>query len=745
MNSRFKLRNIKTSSKITGAFVIVCCFLLLLGVTGIWTTASIKSRVSDIANQDIPKITWLTESQRASSNTERDFLQAILEPDKQLFRLQMDQAATDQQALQNAFAHYEALPHTPEEEQKIPDARRILQIWNGTLESMRQNAVFGSDASKTQIVDTINNVWQAQLVALNLTLNQLSDIVGSQASNEDDITMQIYVRMVLMLCSGILIAFTLAIGMGIYLSRHIARPLVQMVAVTNRVAHGHLDAIDELLTRYHGTDEMGQFLVAFNTMLAGLRTLISHVSETSRSVSTLSASLDDSFQLATEDATEGNALVQATRQMELVDQLNRQLAQAYQELAVSHENLEIANQTIQKQALTDPLTGLPNHRALIDQLQQEVQRAELHNHSFGVIFFDGDRFKRVNDVYGHAAGDAVLRQLGERAQSVLRSSDTLGRYGGEEFIALLPEVDAIEAMTIAERMREAVEAFPLAQEMVKGGLPITISIGVAIYPTDATTSSELLIKADQAMYWAKKSGRNRVCTVNEAQAIGNSVQVKASNEDDERLRDTLLDPEQLRRYIQLLHSYIGNVLTSTLSIYDNELAEHSERVSRYSAAIAREMQLDPSMIDRITIAASLHDIGKIGIPPALLKKQSLLSDDERQIVQQHPALAAQILITTPLMHTLLPAVRHHHERWDGTGYPQGLQGEMIPLEARIIAIADAYDAIRTERSYKKGQCATEAIAELEKSAGTHFDPALIVTAIHALQQVEQQRELDEAA
>ncbi|MBA2288477.1 MAG: GGDEF domain-containing protein [Ktedonobacteraceae bacterium] len=170
------------------------------------------------------------------------------------------------------------------------------------------------------------------------------------------------------------------------------------------------------------------------------------------------------------------------------------------------------NQQLERLSTTDPLTGLVNHRSLLDTLDTEIERAHRYAHPLSIVFFDGDHFKQVNDTYGHAAGDGVLHELGVRVRSVLRSGDTLGRYGGEEFLVLLPESDSEQALLVAERMRAAVAATPLVPELVEGGINVTISVGIATYPVDATTGSQVVELADQAMYWAKDLGRNQVHT-----------------------------------------------------------------------------------------------------------------------------------------------------------------------------------------------------------------------------------------
>ncbi len=788
---RFRLRNVKTAAKIIGAFGIVCLVLGALGVAGIWTTAQMKDQTTAIAAHDIPQIIWLTATQNAANNAERDLMQATLEPDEQLWQAQLDQTRADQQALHDAFAHYTALEHNGAETQDIASTQRVLDLWDGTLTMLRQQMTFGSVADTTAVTDTINDLWQPQSVALSQNIAHLIAIDRAQTEREHALATQLFTRLAWGLGIGIALAFALSISMGLYIARHIARPLVRMVSVTHRVAQGHLDAIDDLLARYHGADEMGQFLAAFDGMLASLRQLIARVLATGSNVSALSASLDDvpgstpageaespgpvspaggagtglgpdhpasggpSGEPAAPNlpgggaeplsALPGNALAQAAHQIDSIDHLNRKLVQAYQELADSHRNLEVAHQTIQRQALTDPLTGLPNHRALVTQLDRELQRAERSARPMGLIFFDGDRFKRVNDAHGHAAGDAVLRQLGERVQAVIRATDTLGRYGGEEFVALLPDVDREQALTIAERMRTAVESAPMATELVAGGLEITISAGVALYPADANTSAALLMKADQAMYLAKRGGRNRVCDAGDVQQPDPSGIGLGNDEDDECTRDAQQPSKQLRQQVQTQRDGMVAALVKVLRIYDSELAQHSEHVSRLAIAIARELGAPPATLDRIAQAALLHDIGKLGVAPAILQKPGTLTDEEWQAVRQHAPMSANVIASSPILRDLLPGVRHHHERWDGSGYPDGLQSELIPLEARIIAIADAFDAMNSERPYKAALDITAALAEIERCAGTHFDPSLVPVACKAIRRYEEEESRQEAA
>ena len=415
--------------------------------------------------------------------------------------------------------------------------------------------------------------------------------------------------------------------------------------------------------------------------------------------------------------TTKKAILQADRTTEL--------EQTHHELTSTHADLEEAYTMIQRQALTDGLTGLPNHRAVIDLLQKEVERARRYDRPFSVLFFDADRFKQVNDTYGHAVGDAVLRQIGELVGSALRGGDILGRFGGEEFVVLLPEADAREASTVAERIRVAVATGPLVMSEVEGGIAMTVSIGVATYQADGITEQALLSQADEAMYVAKRLGRNQVRTAEEARHMSADVELMAlllqEGKGEAATREGTR-PEQLRE------TYTSRMICSLMALLerrDEGLSVHARAVSELATTIAQAMDIEAQAVSRIGMAALLHDIGKVAIPDRFLQKADYLSARERTLLEEHAELGAQIMDASPFLHDLQPAVRHHHERWDGYGYPDQLRGEDIPLAARIIAVAEAYDAMLRDHPYQAHQNVEEAMKEVQHCAGTQFDPAVV--------------------
>lgn len=397
-------------------------------------------------------------------------------------------------------------------------------------------------------------------------------------------------------------------------------------------------------------------------------------------------------------------------------------------------------------AATDPLTRLPNHRALLETGTREIERARRFGRHVSVVFFDGDHFKSVNDTHGHAVGDAVLRELADRARAALRAGDTIGRYGGEEFAVILPETDGVGAGEVAERIRASVAASPLAGALVEGGIPVTVSLGLASYPGDAGTIGEVLDQADQAMYWAKRLGRNQVRTpVDVQRARHNAALVAATASSLQRRGEedaSSIDAEEAEKLLRADQAVLIYSLMRILELRDHGLSSHSYQVSDLAAAMAQEMGLDASHKVNVATAALLHDIGKVGIPDALLQKVGPLSPTERGIVRQHPELGAQILEESTLSH-LAPAVRAHHERWDGTGYPSQTKGLAIPLAARIIAVAEAYQAMLADRPYQAARTKEEAQAELARCAGTQFDPGVVEAALAALAREPAPREAPE--
>jgi diguanylate cyclase (GGDEF)-like protein len=348
-------------------------------------------------------------------------------------------------------------------------------------------------------------------------------------------------------------------------------------------------------------------------------------------------------------------------------------------------------------ALTDPLTGLGNHRNFHERLQRELASAEHESRELSLCLVDIDDFKRINDRFGHPAGDRVLGQVASR----LRQGGESFRLGGDEFAVLLPGLDERSAVSVAQSIIERIGALDLEQIG-----QVTVSAGVATYPSQGVGRDELIRLADSALYWAKEEGKNRARTYEATALELTSLQQLAEG------------PNRAARY------RAAASLAKAVDARDAYTGSHSERVGDLAARIARRLGVDEAQTDLTRLAASLHDLGKLAIPEEILRKPGVLSESERLVLERHPQIGYRMLESLGV-EPIAEWVLHHHERWDGTGYPDGLRGEEIPLGARIIFVADAFDAMTSERVYREPLTEIEALAELERCAGTQFDPAIV--------------------
>src|SRR5919201_2241083 len=348
-------------------------------------------------------------------------------------------------------------------------------------------------------------------------------------------------------------------------------------------------------------------------------------------------------------------------------------------------------------ALTDPLTGLGNHRHFHERLETELGRARERGQVFALCLVDVDDFKRINDRFGHPAGDRVLSQLATR----LRQTGEAFRLGGDEFALLLPGYDESAAVTAATSVVERIGTLELDQVGA-----VTVSAGVATSPQHAADRDELIRLADSALYWAKEYGKNRV------RAYRPDVIELAE------LKRLASGPDRAARF------RAAASLARAVDARDVYTGSHSQRVAELAARMARRLGLAEEEVELTRLAASLHDLGKLAIPEEILRKPGPLTEPERIVLERHPQIGFRMLESLGV-DPVAEWVLHHHERWDGSGYPDGLPGETIPLGARIIFVADAYDAMTSERVYRRRVTPAEAIAELERCAGTQFDPEIV--------------------
>ncbi len=391
------------------------------------------------------------------------------------------------------------------------------------------------------------------------------------------------------------------------------------------------------------------------------------------------------------------------------------------ELADANEALQFANARLETLATTDPLTGLPNHRALAAALETELDRAYRYGRPFGVLFLDIDHFKAINDTGGHATGDAALQQFAALVRERLRGTDIVGRWGGEEFVALLPETDEAGALAAAEEVCVTVAKTVFA---IGGGLRMTCSIGVASSQAERPSqrqgsegtdikgpgerSQALVAAADQAMYAAKRLGRNQV------RAAGDSA-----------VRELLAHEQAKVSREDIALAGTVEALVALVEKHDRLAGKRTEGTALLAVKMAQELGLTGAEGRQIGLAARLHDIGLLAVPDVLLQKPAPLSVEEQAILQTHPEIGAGIVSHVPSLRALTPLIRAHHEHWDGMGYPNALAGEEIPMGARIIAVADTFCFLTSESPLRRALEPAEAITEIRRGAGTQFDPAVV--------------------
>jgi diguanylate cyclase (GGDEF)-like protein len=359
-------------------------------------------------------------------------------------------------------------------------------------------------------------------------------------------------------------------------------------------------------------------------------------------------------------------------------------------------------------ARTDALTGILNRRAFEERFEQELALASRENRSLSVAVGDLDGFKLVNDRLGHQAGDEALRRVARELDKWKRRSDVTARIGGEEFALLLPGTDAEGAAKLADRVRLGIQEVFAADKV-----PLTISFGIAVCPEHGSGGSALMRASDQALYAAKEMGRNRsvVFTPELAESLGGS-------------RAQVADSTEMQ-----LETVIG--LAEALDIRDTGTAKHSRTVARYAKLMALEMGLGEARADRIGLAGMLHDLGKIGISDRVLTKPGPLDEAEWAQMRTHPQIGARLL-SRPELGDLRSWILAHHERPDGRGYPFGLAGDAIPLEARILAAADAYEAMTADRVYRRALGEHAAREELIAGSGAQFDAEVVGAFLAAL-------------
>ena len=393
-------------------------------------------------------------------------------------------------------------------------------------------------------------------------------------------------------------------------------------------------------------------------------------------------------------------------------------------------------QKLQQQSITDGLTSIKTRRFFWEALTAEWKRASRSGRPFSVVLIDLDKFKEVNDTFGHMEGDLVLARVGRLLEQKCRQSNVVARYGGDEFVILMPETTAEQAQVLAERLRLWLATDPMLNEH-----HITGSFGVASFPVHGVSAEDIIRVADAGMYVSKKAGGDRVSAADEYNTgqSPTSHRQQVSGYIEHFLQRERTAPEQadelvaaLRQLatdnepkdLALLRSSIETLARAAES-RETSASGHGDATAQYVEMMARALGFSSDHVHDLAFAARVHDVGKILLPEQVLKRESALTEDEFNFVKMHPSLGAQIVASLPNSQPMVKAIEYHHERLDGSGYSAGLKGEDIPLWARVIAVADAYVNLITDRSLAAGKTSDQAVAELEKSSGVKFDGMLV--------------------
>ena len=400
--------------------------------------------------------------------------------------------------------------------------------------------------------------------------------------------------------------------------------------------------------------------------------------------------------------------------------------------AIFYKNKQLSD-LVDRNTDADSLTGLSNHKKLQEDLAREINRNSNTDRTTAFCILDIANISEINNELGHAKGDEVIKEVALKIKKNVRNTDILGRYGGDEIAIIMPDTTESEAKYVCEFL-----LYNLACTMFDDLGQLKFSCGISMYPTSTNKQEKLTILAEQALFIAKskraQSGQSEIVTTgdynfwdDEALKCFAQVLTKKHASIGVNIEEELINQFHNENIISNEHMLdVVSSLASTIDAKDTYTKGHSAAVSRYAEALARAINLPANEVERIKLGALLHDIGKIGIPEHVLRKPTMLSDEEWAIMKQHPAIGAdKVLMPNKSLHDLIPMVKYHHEHIDGSGYPYGLKGDEIPMSARIVAVADAYHALISDRPYRKGLSVYKACEILKMGAGVQWDKELI--------------------
>lgn len=403
---------------------------------------------------------------------------------------------------------------------------------------------------------------------------------------------------------------------------------------------------------------------------------------------------------------------------------------AEESMEILNRQLVKSNRKLDRLALKDPQTGLYNHRYFKELIESEFYRAKRYAYPLSLIMLDIDYFKSINDAYGYEFGDLVLRQFAKKLRRLVRLHDYVIRFGDEEFVIVLPCSDMTGGMDLGRRLLDFTKIFNFGD--TRNSVKLKLSISVVSYPEDSIFKvMDFIDLSEKILDRAKEYGGCRICS---------SIDIKKKGPLDEDI--STLDIYHLKqRFVKLTKQANQNLIESifafakTIDAKDRFTGEHGQKTVYYAVEAAKKLDLSQNEVLLIEQGAMLHDLGKVGISERILLKKGRLTKKEFEKIKEHPKIGVDIIRSIQSLHGLIPLILYHHERWDGKGYPHCLKGEEIPVGARIIALADVYQALISDRPYRKAFPRGKAIDIIRKNSGTQFDPYITNTFLKILQEV----------
>lgn len=390
------------------------------------------------------------------------------------------------------------------------------------------------------------------------------------------------------------------------------------------------------------------------------------------------------------------------------------------EIMRAFNDLTDALLTTQQQADTDGLTQVFNHRYLQEKISESLDAARLAGRSMAIILIDLNKFKLLNDTYGHLVGDLFLQQTAGVLRRAVHLDGIVGRYGGDEFLIVIPHAGQERAQQAARRIRALMDAEQFRPIGVNESLPLSFSMGVAVYPENGHTAKDLIAYADAGLYSQKQGGYNLVELTRDIEQEYASI-----------VCDATLNAQSGGLFATLFS------LVAAVDTKDAYTKRHSVHVADWAVRLGQAVGLPAQTLRVLQLAGLLHDVGKIGVPDSVLRKPGPLSDQEQEIMAGHVALSERLIQEVPYQDEVIEAVSCHHERWDGHGYPRGRTGPQMPLVGRIMSLVDAYSAMCLDRPYRRAMSAKQVCKQLREGAGTQFDPDLVDVFVKLIQSQDQ--------